>query len=161
VGAEGLRSFEAPLRMRKARRKEKGKKDDKAKARAEDKEREREFTAIANGGTTWGTYTVPRYSAADAEDGHVPEELERAPVPSGAWGARSFAATAHAAAREESPREARGLLLLWRRRWTWMRRGSTWNNGAGPGGESGATSLSCWGEEAAGGDRRTPKSHLA
>ncbi|KZP25367.1 hypothetical protein FIBSPDRAFT_1041511 [Athelia psychrophila] len=114
VGAEGLRSFEAPLRMRKARRREKGKKDDRAKARAEDREREREFTAIAsaNGGATWGTYTAPRYSAADVEDGHVPEGLEPAPVPSGAWGARSFAATALAAARGGAPVRSRPVLTV-------------------------------------------------
>lgn len=100
VGAEGLRSFEAPLKMRKARRKEKGKKDDRAKVRAEEKEREREFTAIANGGMNWGTRTVTRFSAADVEDVQAPEEP--APVPAGAWGARSFAATARAEAQASS-----------------------------------------------------------
>jgi hypothetical protein len=41
VGQEGLKGFEGALRMRRARRKEKGKKDDRAKARAEERERER------------------------------------------------------------------------------------------------------------------------
>ncbi|TFY67316.1 hypothetical protein EVJ58_g1693 [Rhodofomes roseus] len=41
VGADGLKNFEGPLRMRRARRKEKDKKDDKARARAEEREKER------------------------------------------------------------------------------------------------------------------------
>ncbi|KAF7967129.1 hypothetical protein HWV62_35726 [Athelia sp. TMB] len=110
VGAEGLRSFEAPLRMRKARRKEKGKKDDRAKARADEKERDREFNAIVNANTTatWGRYTAPSFSAADVEDVHVPEAAPAPapPVPSGAWGARSFASAAHAPAQSRQARPA-------------------------------------------------------
>ncbi|KAH9944011.1 uncharacterized protein BXZ73DRAFT_86989 [Epithele typhae] len=77
VGGDGLRPFENALRLRRTKRKEKGRRDDKARARTEERERER----LAQ---TWG---LP---AARSR----PSPPQTAP---GAWGARSFASTAHAA----------------------------------------------------------------
>ncbi|OCH87475.1 hypothetical protein OBBRIDRAFT_781606 [Obba rivulosa] len=101
VGKEGLKNFEGPLRMRRARRKEKGRKDDKARAKAEEREKEK----LAQ---TWGEFghavtSPPVYRPPSPVE--MPERAEPAedgppPLPrqtSGAWGARSFASAAHAA----------------------------------------------------------------
>lgn len=100
VGAEGLKNFEGPLRMRRARRKERGKKDDKARARAEEREKEK----LAQ---TWGfaAQVVPTASyarppspvgVADAEGSAEPvaEQPLTMQQTSGVWGARSFASAA-------------------------------------------------------------------
>ncbi|KAH8111937.1 hypothetical protein DFH11DRAFT_1610856 [Phellopilus nigrolimitatus] len=102
VGPETLRTFEAPLRARRAKRREKGKKDDRARARAEEREREKLRLPAA-------PMTVPAGLGGDSEFGYVvspvseprppsPEEIvvEADPpppssAPSGAWGQRSFA----------------------------------------------------------------------
>lgn len=100
VGAEGLKNFEGPLRMRRARRKERGKKDDKARARAEEREKEK----LAQ---TWGfaaqvvpaaSYALPSSPAGVIDAEELAEAVaEQPPTPqqtSGAWGARSFASAA-------------------------------------------------------------------
>ncbi|KAF8167481.1 hypothetical protein B0H34DRAFT_779216 [Crassisporium funariophilum] len=107
VGAEGLKSFEGPLKMRTSRRKEKGRKDDRAKARSEEKEK-------ANVSWTLGAvhdvpFTMPDYPTEDfsafeetTSVGSPPQSQTQRPstspaqVPvSGAWGARSFASALH------------------------------------------------------------------
>jgi hypothetical protein len=97
VGAEGLKNFEGPLKMRTSRRKEKGRKDDRAKARAEDKEK---------ASISW----TANHSVSSVIPDHVTEDVEGAvrsvefrslqqPSPAvpvtGAWGARSFASALH------------------------------------------------------------------
>ncbi|KAJ3830348.1 hypothetical protein F5880DRAFT_1468754 [Lentinula raphanica] len=93
VGAEGLKSFERALKMRKARRREKGKKDDRAKARAEERERERRHFTLNESSreTSQSRVVIPPESVSVLEP-----ELEEVPasVPqqvSGAWGQGSFA----------------------------------------------------------------------
>ena len=103
VGAEGLKNFEGPLKMRTSRRKEKGRKDDRAKARAEDREK-------ANSSWTAANHSVP--SSAPLlikEDNFADEDTVRsvesqspqqatpaAVVPvTGSWGTRSFASALH------------------------------------------------------------------
>ncbi|KAH9950925.1 hypothetical protein B0H21DRAFT_720440 [Amylocystis lapponica] len=93
VGAEGLKSFEVPLRMRRARRKEKGRKDDKARARAEEREKEK----LA---PVWRDHVVPPSvrppSPVEVEE--IPEQaVAPPPQQAGAWGVRSFASAANAA----------------------------------------------------------------
>lgn len=111
VGVEGLKPFEASLKMRRARRKDKGKKDDKARARAEEREREKLALPLAMA-QSWTDHV-------GADTGHhiVLPDIDRSPSPaphefsdpqgpavprpqqqtSGAWGARSFASAAHSA----------------------------------------------------------------
>ncbi|TFK41956.1 hypothetical protein BDQ12DRAFT_696496 [Crucibulum laeve] len=111
VGADGLKSFEGPLKMRTSRRKEKGRKDDRAKARAEDRERERERSAVG-----WtepvsipSHYDVPEYPVEDLSAfGEEPVAQPQAspPVVPGAWGVRSFASALHSS---PSTRPASGL----------------------------------------------------
>ncbi|KAI0041901.1 hypothetical protein FA95DRAFT_1682920 [Auriscalpium vulgare] len=105
VGAEGLRAFEGALKARRAKRKEKGRKDDRARARAEEREREklsREYPAHQAHfglGFTVGADAGPGIFGADSVEEPTEREHEPpAPPPSGAWGARSFASTLHAAA---------------------------------------------------------------
>jgi len=107
VGAEGLKNFEGPLKMRTSRRKEKGRKEDRARLRAEEKERE-------NARLPWST--SGSHSSAPILLSDLPLEdfsalrdttpevagFEQAPSPppqntsvSGAWGARSFASALH------------------------------------------------------------------
>ncbi|KAL0951677.1 hypothetical protein HGRIS_008356 [Hohenbuehelia grisea] len=110
VGAEGLRAFEGPLRMRRTRRKEKGRKDERARARAEEREREREREFERD--RSWTTaHAAPPLLGADSLLADVLAMSEReaspSPVPpapdleqqqvSGAWGARSFASALHSA----------------------------------------------------------------
>jgi len=98
VGQEGLKNFEGALKMRNARRKEKGRKDDRAKARAEERDQERErerMTAL----TTMTLQSLERtVSPFDVEDVPVSETSPQPqPQPTGPWGARSFASAALAA----------------------------------------------------------------
>jgi len=101
VGAEGLKNFEGPLRMRRARRKEKGKKDDKARARAEERERERLAQAwetaahvVAPASLVRPPSTVDVVEVDELAEA-VGEQLEtQVQQPAGAWGARSFASAA-------------------------------------------------------------------
>ncbi|KAJ3731924.1 hypothetical protein DFJ43DRAFT_1132171 [Lentinula guzmanii] len=92
VGVGGLKNFEQPLKMRKARRREKGKKDDRAKARAEDRERQRgHYTSHPSWESSQTGMVMPPESVTMTEP-----ELEEAPAPvpqqvSGAWGQGSFA----------------------------------------------------------------------
>ncbi|KAF9556400.1 hypothetical protein CPC08DRAFT_711230 [Agrocybe pediades] len=118
VGAEGLKNFEGPLRMRTSRRKEKGRKEDRARLRAEEKERENarlplwptsnshnaapillsdlpleDFSAL-------GEATPAAAAAADiprSEPAPSSSPPQNTP-PSGAWGARSFASALHSSA---------------------------------------------------------------
>ncbi|TFK81656.1 hypothetical protein K466DRAFT_531537 [Polyporus arcularius HHB13444] len=103
VGPEGLRPFEGALKTRRTRRKEKGRKDDKARARAEEREKEK----LAQ---TWHEFgysapvapvSVSLDIAGDPSPGGAPtgdqEEDASVPQATGAWGGRSFAATATAA----------------------------------------------------------------
>lgn len=105
VGADGLRPFEGALKLRRARRKEKGRRDDKARARAEEREKER----LAQTYTEFGisppaaAFTIP-HDFEIAQDSSPPPSAEAdqqvassPPQPTGAWGARSFASAAHAA----------------------------------------------------------------
>ncbi|CCL98094.1 uncharacterized protein FIBRA_00088 [Fibroporia radiculosa] len=101
VGAERLKSFEGPLRMRRSRRKEKEKKDDKARARAEEREKEKLAHAWREPNHV---FTSPTYQrpASPAEGDDFPDSVEQPSVQApaeaaGAWGNRSFASAAHAA----------------------------------------------------------------
>ncbi|KAJ7762393.1 hypothetical protein DFH07DRAFT_409769 [Mycena maculata] len=93
-GAEGgLKNFEGALKMRAARRKEKGRKDERARARAEEREREKERDVFVT--------TTPSATWAFTGDSPVLDEVilpaQPAPEEAGAWGARSFAAALHSA----------------------------------------------------------------
>lgn len=123
VGAEGLKNFEGPLRMRRARRKEKGKKDDKARARAEEREKEK----LAQ---TWGLtaqvvsptpYVRPPspVGVAEAEEPAeaVVEQPPAAQQPSGAWGARSFASAAQGRPTGQRPQPRREQRLVEEDEW--------------------------------------------
>ncbi|KAF8913246.1 hypothetical protein CPB84DRAFT_1760774 [Gymnopilus junonius] len=89
-----LGNFEGPLRMRTARRKEKGKKEDRAKARAE--ERERENVNLSSWSSTGMVAQVPDLSAEDDKrDSTSHAQPSPQPTASGAWGARSFASALH------------------------------------------------------------------
>ncbi|KAJ6601270.1 hypothetical protein DFH09DRAFT_1127322 [Mycena vulgaris] len=90
----GLKNFEGALKMRAARRKEKGRKDDRARVRAEERERERErdvFASSTPSATTW------RFTGESPVRDEVIVAPQPAPEASGAWGARSFAAALHSA----------------------------------------------------------------
>ncbi|KAJ7146307.1 hypothetical protein C8R44DRAFT_757118 [Mycena epipterygia] len=100
----GLKNFEGALKMRAARRKEKGKKDERARARAEEREREKERDVFAT--------VVPSATWRFTGDSPVLDEVilpaQPAPEPSGAWGARSFAAALHSAPTTSSGRGGGG-----------------------------------------------------
>ncbi|KZT74957.1 hypothetical protein DAEQUDRAFT_720147 [Daedalea quercina L-15889] len=118
VGAEGLKNFEAPLRMRRARRKEKGKKDDKARARAEEREKEK----LAQ---TWGAaaHVVPPVSVErppspvdvveveEFAEAVAEQPLTEVHQTSGAWGARSFASAAQSRPTGQRPPARRERLV--------------------------------------------------
>jgi hypothetical protein len=111
VGQEGLRSFDGLLKARRARRKEKGKRDDKARAKAEEREKEREqelrAATISPSWSETHNIVVPplerpllhveEFPAPDIPSGagHEAAGPQLAQVPSGAWGARSFASALH------------------------------------------------------------------
>ncbi|KAK7058577.1 hypothetical protein VNI00_002213 [Paramarasmius palmivorus] len=112
VGREGLKNFEGPLRMRRAKRRDKGRKDEKARARAEGREKERREYETA---VEW-RYTP---SAMDTRFVSPPDEseifvdgvsfpgIDEVPAPvtqtapqtqqkaSGVWGQKSFASALH------------------------------------------------------------------
>ncbi|KAJ7069040.1 hypothetical protein B0H15DRAFT_918159 [Mycena belliarum] len=94
VGAGGLRSFEGALKMRAARRKEKGRKDERARVRAEEREREREREVF--GAPPVATWRFAGESPVRDEVIVTPQLAPEAEAP-GVWGARSFAAAAHSA----------------------------------------------------------------
>ena len=112
VGAEGLKNFEGPLKMRTSRRKEKGRKDDRAKARAEDREKaSNSWTAAATANhslpSSAAPLLIPDYVKEDntfaGEDAvrsveyqslQQPSPVAVAPV-TGSWGTRSFASALH------------------------------------------------------------------
>ncbi|KAJ7455923.1 hypothetical protein B0H11DRAFT_2066296 [Mycena galericulata] len=89
----GLKNFEGALKMRAARRKEKGRKDERARARAEEREREKERDVFVT--------SVPSATWTFTGESPVLDEVilpaQPAPEASGAWGARSFAAALHSA----------------------------------------------------------------
>ncbi|KAJ7665097.1 hypothetical protein DFH06DRAFT_1390456 [Mycena polygramma] len=88
----GLKNFEGALKMRAARRKEKGRKDERARVRAEEREREKErdVFAVSAPAATW------RFTGDSPvlDEVILPAQPAEA-APSGAWGARSFAAAAN------------------------------------------------------------------
>ncbi|KAF7337723.1 RING finger domain protein [Mycena sanguinolenta] len=100
VGPGGLKNFEGALKMRAARRKEKGRKDERARVRAEEREREREVFAVSAQAqapsATW------RFAGESPALDEVILPAQPAPpegqASGGAWGARSFAAALHSAA---------------------------------------------------------------
>ena len=107
VGAEGLKNFEGPLKMRTSRRKEKGRKDDRAKARAEEKASNSWNVATAN--RSLPSSTAPLLIPDNVKDTFADEDAVRsvesqslqlpspaavAPV-TGSWGTRSFASALH------------------------------------------------------------------
>lgn len=110
VGADGLKSFEAPLRMRASRRKDKERKEDRAKAKAEEREREKRD---AESHIVWSVPSQPSVQEilVDPEEEFLPlpsrtdQSNPRSNVAtSGAWGSRSFASALHSAsARRSNP----------------------------------------------------------
>ena len=111
VGAEGLKNFEGPLKMRTLRRKEKGRKDDRAKARAENGEKANiSWTATINANHSVSSsapllnpdFVTEHVSTVEDTVRSVEHQSEAsqsslatiAPV-TGAWGARSFASALH------------------------------------------------------------------
>lgn len=113
VGAEGLRTFEAPLRMRRSKRKEKSKKDDRARAKAEEKEREKLRLPLVPPSSIDYVYS-PIMDRPSSPDYILPPETtptpppttvpnaaqsqpQTQPQPAGAWGQRSFASALHSA----------------------------------------------------------------
>ncbi|KAH9858236.1 hypothetical protein C2E23DRAFT_769865 [Lenzites betulinus] len=98
VGPDGLRPFEGALKLRRARRKEKGRRDDKARARAEEREKDRLAQTYRELGIA-PAFIIPVDVDTPPEPPTLAAEQEGSsqPQPSGAWGARSFASAAHAA----------------------------------------------------------------
>jgi len=123
VGAAGLRDFEKPLKMRAARRTDKARKDDRAKARAEEREREREQAELARFmHRTTISSAVPisdnrDWGAPPLHDGSPPADAQSnasasPPVPSGAWGNRSFASALHSSGgRGGAPGRKRNMVV--------------------------------------------------
>ncbi|KAI8981235.1 hypothetical protein BD414DRAFT_464281 [Trametes punicea] len=111
VGADGLRPFEGALKLRRARRKEKGRRDDKARARAEEREKERLAQTYSEFGIS--PPAAPLSAPIEVDLAREPsppppanaeQEVAASPPSSGAWGARSFASAAHAAQGREQGR---------------------------------------------------------
>ena len=103
VGAEGLKNFEGPLKMRTSRRKEKGRKDDRAKARAEDREKANNSWMAANRSVpSSAPLLIKEDTFADGDavrlvESQTPQQpspVAVAPV-TGSWGTRSFASALH------------------------------------------------------------------
>lgn len=107
VGAEGLKNFEGPLKMRALRRKEKGRKDDRAKARAEDREKASISWITTTAVSSSVPFVIPDFITEDVSavegigTGRSMESRSIQPNPvaiapmTGAWGARSFASALH------------------------------------------------------------------
>lgn len=111
VGPDGLRPFEGALKLRRARRKEKGRRDDKARARAEEREKERLAQTYSEFGilSTAPAFVVPPDLDVPPEPlaaAPAAEQEATLPQPTGAWGARSFASAAHAAQGREPGQRA-------------------------------------------------------
>ena len=102
VGAEGLANFEGALKQRRARRREKEKKDDKAKVKAEEREKERLVGTFGQNTFTSQVRFEPSASLTDSpsgpEESAAPSPPVDIPIPSGAWGNRSFASALHSPA---------------------------------------------------------------
>lgn len=103
VGEEGLRAFEAPLRMRRTKRREKGRKDERARVRAEEREREKlslpvpvpNFQFVASPTIERPSSPEPSLSPPPAQR-HAGEQPSHEPSQTGgAWGQRSFASAVH------------------------------------------------------------------
>lgn len=112
VGEEGMRPFEGAVKMRRARRREKGRKDDKARARAEERERRTGDTVTGGWADVSHVVTPPPLERPVIELDEFPvpdaavEAVASAPVPTGVWGSRSFASALHAAPAQARPRAA-------------------------------------------------------
>lgn len=115
VGEEALRAFEAPLRARRTKRRERGKKDDRARARAEERERAKmrlppswALPQPDSAGSAVDYGLLVSMAEAAFERPATPEEITvdaSAPAPAaaamststptgGAWGVRTFASAA-------------------------------------------------------------------
>ncbi|THH11058.1 hypothetical protein EW145_g909 [Phellinidium pouzarii] len=115
VSEETLRTFEAPLRARRTKRRERGKKDERARVRAEEREREKlRLPAVPPSASAGYDFVVPPV----IERPPSPEEIVfdspaapsvSSPAQSGAWGQRSFASAAlggrSLSARQGRPRQ--------------------------------------------------------
>lgn len=122
VGVERLKDFEKPLKMRSAQRHNKTRKDDRAKARAEEREREREMQELSRFMPRVShSSTIPISENRDSgspshHDGSPSAEVQSnesssPPVPSGAWGNRSFASALHSSGgRSGTPGRRRNLV---------------------------------------------------
>lgn len=116
VGAEGLKNFEGPLKIRNSRRKDKERKDDRARTRAEERERDKERlwtrSAVYSSSLPFGAAQEIANEAfqrfviddsppnGDRSGEGVVFETSQQPQPAtitGAWGNRSFASALHAA----------------------------------------------------------------
>jgi hypothetical protein len=102
VGAEGLKTFEGPLKMRATRRKEKVRRDDRAKVRGEERERERERSHALWHSNRVHSDVTTSFRDVSLDDVEVSPNETVAAVPgtaatvtSGAWGSRSFASALH------------------------------------------------------------------
>ncbi|KAF9469675.1 hypothetical protein BDZ94DRAFT_1180997 [Collybia nuda] len=97
VGEQGIKNFEGALKMRTARRREKGRKDDRARARAEDREREKERINLSWNGTAPSSPSIVLGSQADDFTPELEDPAGVSPPPQipGAWGVRSFASALH------------------------------------------------------------------
>ncbi|KAJ6520381.1 hypothetical protein C8R45DRAFT_58995 [Mycena sanguinolenta] len=99
VGPGGLKNFEGALKMRAARRKEKGRKDERARVRAEEREREKEAFAVSTQAVTASATWRFAGESPVLDEVIVPAQPAPPEGPSGgAWGARSFAAALHSTA---------------------------------------------------------------
>jgi hypothetical protein len=112
VGPEGLRNFEAPLRVRTAKRKEKERKEEKARSKAEEKEKERLNASLSEWAGSTRTAATDAYARENTE---LPSSQAPPPIPvpsatsssSGVWGTRSFATALHSTSRSVSATQQR------------------------------------------------------
>jgi hypothetical protein len=126
VGADGLKSFEGPLKARAKKREEKVKKDDRAKTRAEEREKEKEREALAR---FTHSPVHPRNEfhpqefvslgssseiGGDSDQGSVSASP---PQTSGVWGQRSFASALHSASPSRPVQPATGRRLTQEEEW--------------------------------------------
>lgn len=117
VGEETLKAFEAPLRVRRTKRREKGRRDDRARVRAEEREREKmqlppswmlpQSDSMGPGAGVDYELLVSMAEEASALDSERPalhSDVQNTPVAApthtstatvgGAWGTRTFASAA-------------------------------------------------------------------
>ena len=100
VGPQGLKHFEAPLKMRTAKRKEKERKEEKARFRAEEREKEKLSASLSGwpGSAHASTLDGQARAKIESSSSHVPTPIPvNAATSSGAgvWGTRSFASALH------------------------------------------------------------------